>query len=249
MENTRLLQIGVRVLMSLLTYNWNDNIKKSIFECYMFEKTYQLRHINTAIGRAVTRLSFVRNSKVQISGRSSRTQCCQRFVTDAILLRKKLCYQQAQWRGDGPRPGPLRGGSRGCLRYRARIFWGARNFKKATRKTIDIGYKFERATLDCLKADRVTQYHHLPVQFYPSHLGYYYPPPPPASITAEVGFWIYCVNAGKDAKKPEVGAKMPSQITYNNAVYPKFCAISNKQKKAHLHTETAKSFLFFIGIL
>ena len=30
---------------------------------------------------------------------------------------------------------------------------------------------------------------------------------------------------------PEVGAKMPSQITNNNAVYPKFCAISNKQKK------------------
>ena len=29
---------------------------------------------------------------------------------------------------------------------------------------------------------------------------------------------------------PEVGAKMPSQITNNNAVYSKFCAISNKKK-------------------
>ena len=47
---------------------------------------------------------------------------------------------------------------------------------------------------------------------------------------------------------PEVGAKMPSQITNYNAVYSKFCVISNKKKERSSHTETAKSFLFFIGV-
>ena len=83
-------------------------------------------------------------------------------------------------------PGPLRGGSRGYLWYRARIFLGAQNLKNATHKTIDIGYKFERATLDCLKADRVTPHHHLPVQCYPSLTPRVLLPPPPVSITAEV---------------------------------------------------------------
>ena len=46
-------------------------------------------------------------------------------------------------------------------------------------------------------------------------------------------FPVYCVNAGKDVKMPEVCAKMPSQITNNNAIDSKFCAISNKQKKGH----------------
>ena len=45
---------------------------------------------------------------------------------------------------------------------------------------------------------------------------------------------------------PEVGEKMPSQITNNTAVYSKFCAISNQKKKVidSSHTETAKSFLY-----
>ena len=40
--------------------------------------------------------------KVQISGRSNRTQCCQRLAT-AATFQKELCCPQAQWRGDGPR--------------------------------------------------------------------------------------------------------------------------------------------------
>ena len=35
---------------------------------------------------------------------------------------------------------------------------------------------------------------------------------------------------------PEVGAKMPSQITNNNAVYLKFCDISNKEKKVQFNS-------------
>ena len=49
----------------------------------------------------------------------------------------------------------LRGGSRGCLWYRAR------NFENAARKKFR--KKLERATLDWLKADKVTHCHHLPV--------------------------------------------------------------------------------------
>ena len=50
-------------------------------------------------------------------------------------------------------------------------------------------------------------------------------------------FGIYCVNARKDAK-------MPLQITNNNVVYSKFCAISKKKKKRSSYTETAKTFLY-----
>ena len=52
-------------------------------------------------------------------------------------------------------------GYRGYLWYRARNFFGARNFENAERKKFR--KKFERATLDWLKADKVTPRHHLPV--------------------------------------------------------------------------------------
>ena len=44
---------------------------------------------------------------------------------------------------------------------------------------------------------------------------------------------------------PEVGAKMPSQIANNNAVYSKFCAISKKKKKVIAHGDWQEfSFLY-----
>ena len=44
---------------------------------------------------------------------------------------------------------------------------------------------------------------------------------------------------------PEVGAKMPSQITNNNAVYSKFCAIS-KKKGSFAHGDCQEfSFLYW----
>ena len=47
--------------------------------------------------------------------------------------------------------------------------------------------------------------------------------------------------AGKDEKMPEVGAKMPSQITNDNAVNSKFCAILKKKVIAHGHCQEFSS--------
>ena len=41
--------------------------------------------------RAVTRSSLKREAEIQISGRSNRTQCCQRLATAAAFLQKELC--------------------------------------------------------------------------------------------------------------------------------------------------------------
>ena len=51
------------------------------------------------VGRAVMRCLWSGRSKVYISDRSNRTQCCQRLATVALFLRKKLHYPGAiTWR-------------------------------------------------------------------------------------------------------------------------------------------------------
>ena len=56
-------------------------------------------------------------SEVQISGRSNRTQCCQRLATAAIFLQKKLCCLVAMTRRWAPQtrhtPGPQLGAAKG----------------------------------------------------------------------------------------------------------------------------------------
>ena len=51
---------------------------------------------NRPVARQVPRSSLERNSEVQISDRSNRTQSCQRPDTAATFLRKELCCYRAQ---------------------------------------------------------------------------------------------------------------------------------------------------------
>ena len=48
------------------------------------------------VALAITRFSWSGRSKVQISGRSNWTHCCQRLATAVIFLQKELCCPQAQ---------------------------------------------------------------------------------------------------------------------------------------------------------
>ena len=48
---------------------------------------------------AGTRSPLEREAEIQISGRSNRTQCCQRLATAAVFFQKELCCPGAMmWR-------------------------------------------------------------------------------------------------------------------------------------------------------